>query len=502
MATHSNASLPLVDIPYAYQGLDDRNQPTYKLLVISLITFITVLYFCTYDKSYDDHLPIVNRLFAREPHFVSRLRWALWARRILDDAHKKFGEKPYRLARGDSDVIILSSHHIPELNRLPTETISSRQWHALTMLGHISGIDIVRKTSYHVKILLSRISPALPELLEPTAQRLCRSIERVFPQATDGTWTTIDPLDTVVRCVSEGLALILYGPPTCDDPEIPYLVWLLPAKWHLERGWKIIEDRILPLVKRRMREAEDGGPTNPDMVSWMVKDSKSALQRDPWSLTRLVGTLTAGGTYSTANFVVETLSDLVSSPELLEEIREEIQERNRETGGVWSQAAFNNLDKLESAMKESSRLAPSSLLLYGRVVGEDYTLSDGLRLKKGQTIAVCSHLKASDPELFAEPESYKGRRFYDTDLASHRAQPFRHVDSALLTWGSGRWACPGRFFANMAAKIILVKLIDEYEFNFLDGKRPPNATMHEFILFHPFGRLAVRRRETSLGISF
>ncbi|OTA60396.1 cytochrome P450 [Hypoxylon sp. EC38] len=498
MATWLNNTLPWYDLPYAYQG---SGHSFHKLLITLVISFL-LLYFVGYDKSYNDDLPVVNRLFTREPHFCSRFRWAIRARSILDSAHHKFRDKPYRLARGDTDVVVLPSHYIQELNRLPVEVISSRQWHALTILGHLSGIDIVRRTSYHVKILLSRISPALPDLLVPTAQRLCGSIERVFPQSTDGTWTKIDPLDTIVRCVSEGLALVLYGPPTCDDPEIPYLVWLLPAKWHLEKGWKIIENRILPLVERQMREAETGNPTNPDVVSWMVKDGRSTLQRDPWSLTRLVGTLTAGGTYSTANFVVETLADLVSDPDLLEEIREEIREKHKETGGIWSQEAFNNLDKLESAMKESSRLAPSSLLLYGRVVGSDYTLSDGLRLKKGQTIAVCSHLKANDPTLFKDPDMYKGRRFYDADLAAHRAQPFRSVDSSLLTWGSGRWACPGRFFANMAAKVILVKLIDEFEFKFVGSRRPPNATMHEFILFHPFGRLAVRRRADGLGISF
>lgn len=282
----------------------------------------------------------------------------------------------------------------------------------------------------------------------------------------------------------------------------PYLVWLLPAKWHLEQGWKVIEARILPLVKHRMRELDDGLPTNPDMVSWMVKDAGSSLQKDPWSLTRLAGTLTAGGTYSTANFVVEALCDLVAHPALLEEVREEIRLQHEKCRGVWDQAAFNELDKLESAMKESSRLAPSAMLLYGRVVGEDHTLSDGLRLKKGQTIAIGAHLKSMDPSLFEDPETYKGRRFYDADLASHRAQPFRNVDPLTLTWGSGRWACPGRFFANMTAKIALVKLLDEYEFKFPDHKRPPNAMMHEFILFHPFGRLSVRRRKKTLGIHF
>lgn len=282
----------------------------------------------------------------------------------------------------------------------------------------------------------------------------------------------------------------------------PYVVWLLPAKWHLEHGWKIIESRIVPLIKQRIKETEEGMPTSPDMVSWMVKDGRSELETDPWALARLAGTITAGGTYSTANFVVETISDLVAHPDLLEEVREEIKLQHLKCGGVWDQAAFSDLDKLESAMKESSRLAPSAMLLYGRVVGQDTTLSDGLRLHKDQTIAIGAHLKAMDPLLFKNPETYEGRRFYEADLASHRAQPFHHVDSLLLTWGSGRWACPGRFFANMTAKIMLVKLLDEYDFKFLNGKRPPNVMMHEFILFHPFGKLAVRKRKESLGIHF
>lgn len=54
----------------------------------------------------------------------------------------------------------------------------------------------------------------------------------------------------------------------------------------------------------------------------------------------------------------------------------------------------------------------------------------------------------------------------------------------------------------MTAKIILVKLLDEYEFKFLDGRSRPNTIMHEFVSFDPFGRLAVRRRTSRLGIGF
>ncbi|KAG8169700.1 hypothetical protein KVR01_000445 [Diaporthe batatas] len=523
MASENNTGDTLRDVSFPYQAFSSQ-----AIWVALLLGAVPILLSFVQDKTYNDGLPIVNRYFSREPHFLSRLRWAVGARKILASAKEKFGDQPYRLARGDTDVVVLSPDYIAELNKLPVEVISSRQWHALTMLGDVTGISIVRRTSYHVKILLSRISPALPELLEPAAERACRALTRLLPQDPEAPWTVIDPLDTFVRCVSEVVSLVLYGAPTCDDPELvqlchehtkhlftivfvlrwipaalqPYVVWLLPAKWYLENGWKVIEARIVPLIKQRMEEFENGLPANPDMVSWMVKDARSALQKDPWSLARLAGTLTAGGTYSTANFVVETLCDLVAHPELLEEVREEIRLQHEKCGGVWDQAAFNALDKLESAMKESSRLAPSAMLLYGRVVGEDFTLPGGLRLSKNQKIAVCANDKAMDPEIFEDPETYRGRRFYDADLASHRAQPFRHVDPVLLTWGSGRWACPGRFFANMTAKILLVKLLDEYEYKFPKGKRPPNAMMHEFILFHPLGRLSVRRRKENLGIRF
>lgn len=279
-------------------------------------------------------------------------------------------------------------------------------------------------------------------------------------------------------------------------------MWLLPVKWRLENTWKAIQARTTLLGRQRIKEFNEGLPARPDMVSWILEDANSPFRKDQWALARLIGTITTGATHSTANFLVQTICDLVAHPWLLEEIREEIRLQHAKCGGVWDQTAFNGLEKLESAMKESSRLAPPSMLIYGRRIVEDYTLADGLRLRKGQKIAVFAQHNGMDPVLFEDPGTYKGRRFYDDDLASHRAQPFRHVDPVLLTWGSGRWACPGRFFANMTAKILLLKLLDEYEFKFPNGKRPPNTTMHEFILFHPFERLCVRRRKGNLGITF
>jgi cytochrome P450 len=128
----------------------------------------------------------------------------------------------------------------------------------------------------------------------------------------------------------------------------------------------------------------------------------------------------------------------------------------------WDMNAFNRLDKLDSAMKETSRLAPGSLLVYSRVVEEDCVLSSGLQLKKGQYITTSGHSIATDPEIFPEPRKYNALRFFH-NLERHRAQPFRSVEGDDHRWGAGRWACPGRFIASIVSKVILVKLLDEYE---------------------------------------
>lgn len=242
--------------------------------------------------------------------------------------------------------------------------------------------------------------------------------------------------------------------------------------------------------------------THPNLISWMIRDGRSALDRDPFMLVRLAASVGVGGTYSTASFVTSVISDLTEHPDVLDQVREEIRKQHEKCEGSWTQDSFNSLDKLESVMKETSRLAPGALVVYGRSVEKDYTLSSGLVLQKGDAIGVSYLAKSMDPLAFDQPTTFKGMRFYDRGLAELRARPFRSVDGEFLTWGSGRWACPGRFIANMSAKIALVKMLDEYEFKFVNGKREPHAILHDFTFVHPKTRLMVRRRENNSGIRY
>ena len=80
-------------------------------------------------------------------------------------------------------------------------------------------MDVVLKTNHHVKMLLNRITPALPELLKPSQVRIEDTLTRLFPQRFD-TWTAVKPVDKIVLCISRSITLVTFGDPICDDPEL------------------------------------------------------------------------------------------------------------------------------------------------------------------------------------------------------------------------------------------------------------------------------------------
>jgi cytochrome P450 len=254
-----------------------------------------------------------------------------------------------------------------------------------------------------------------------------------------------------------------------------------------------MQQTIIPEIHRRINQPHTF--ESEDAISWMVRDGKTPFERDPKSLSRLIGALVGGSTYSTAGLVAGVVANVVTQPELLEELRAEIRQKRSQVRGVWDEAAFNDLPKLDSVLKETTRLSPSAVILYSRHMEADYMTSHGLLLRKGQKITVDAGVTSMDAQVYHDPDTFDGLRHLN-------AQPFRRVDNRLLTWGSGRWACPGRFVANIMAKILLVELLHDYEFQFVDGKRPASICVHEFMLSDPFSKMRVRRRKDVLGLEY
>ena len=97
--------------------------------------------------------------------------------------------------------------------------VSSRRSHTSTLVGHLNGVDVVLETDHHVKILLNKLTPALPQLFKPASVRITQTMNGEFPQTTN-IWTAVKPLEKVVLCISRGVAVATVGEPACDNLEL------------------------------------------------------------------------------------------------------------------------------------------------------------------------------------------------------------------------------------------------------------------------------------------
>jgi cytochrome P450 len=264
---------------------------------------------------------------------------------------------------------------------------------------------------------------------------------------------------------------------------------------------KKISSYAIPGLEQRRRS--DNPPRSLTTLDNMMDIAQTEQESDPKFVAKLQSALNAGGVHPTAILVVNVLFDLAKYPQFQDILRDEIRAKHREVKGNWDHKAFDTLHKLDSALKETLRFNPATLTAYTRVIQEDCELSSGLRLRKGQLICVPSCSSQKDPIAFPEPDRYDALRSYNEAQDGKHVRPFKGIDEHAHRWGAGRSACPGRFLASLIVKVMLVKLLDDFEFK-LEPKtsRPDSTMMHEFIWVSLNAKLMVKRRDDSCGIMY
>ena len=94
------------------------------------------------------------------------------------------------------------------------------------------------------------------------------------------------------------------------------------------------------------------------------------------------------------------------------------------------------------------------------------TLSDGSVIPAG-TLAFCAANAINfDPRFYPDAQTFDGLRFYNhrrATLEDENKYQLTSITKAQMQFGSGRHACPGRWFASHQAKLILAAILDRYE---------------------------------------
>ena len=307
-------------------------------------------------------------------------------------------------------------------------------------------------------------------------------------------WLTFQPFLAFVS-----LVVLRFFPPWSHG----LLSWLLPTTYRGHRYIRKAKKILVPEIEHRRKATTAGKPASDgnNLLAWMMEIATEE-EGDAASLAHLEVVLSLASIHTSQMNTVHVLYDLVSRPEYFEVFREEILRVVEEDGPWmrWEKTSFTKLQKLDSFMRESQRFNPPTLLSMHRVMLQRYQLSDGTEIPRNAHISMPVNAIQNDPEVTPEAEVFDGLRYYK--LRQHEGETHLHQFSTtqekILNFGHGKASCPGRFFASLEIKIILVRLIMDYDYKFLEGEgRPANVRAHEFIFPNPETQILIRARKAS-----
>ncbi len=302
----------------------------------------------------------------------------------------------------------------------------------------------------------------------------------------------------------------------------PVLSWipLLPNRWHLYKASK----HLLPFIRQRIEQLEEAKKTGGkiqwnDFTGWYLKqvaDHPDPAERSPEKVVKRLMVVNFAAIHTSTFTATNILFDLLSSPTAaddIKEIREEIQTVLAENGGKWDKNAVAKLLKTDSAVRESLRI--STFMSHGmeRMVinPAGVTMNDGLHLPQGTRLGTSTYSIHHDNNIYEHADTYDTfrfsrarERFEKEGNSSMNKEDLARVLEAknlstvttsdiFLSFGHGRHACPGRFFAATEMKLLLAYIILNYDVKPF-ASRPANMFLAGSILPPMKATISVRRR--------
>lgn len=225
-----------------------------------------------------------------------------------------------------------------------------------------------------------------------------------------------------------------------------------PPKW-AQMGAQKLQTRLLapvsaPKSSDLLQKCIDGREKHPDILA-------------PETVGRLINSIIAAGSDTTAATLTTALYFLVKNPDKLRLLRRELDEHAQK--GLlsmpprWSEV--KKLPYLDAVIKEALRLNPPLPTTLERVVPPQGFIIDGIHIPGGTVVGCMPLLVHLDQNCFGcDAENFNPERWLD--LSREKVYT---MESASLIWGAGSRICLGRHVAELELKKVIPALLSAFE---------------------------------------
>ncbi|KAH8828951.1 cytochrome P450 [Flagelloscypha sp. PMI_526] len=372
---------------------------------------------------------------------------------------------------------------------------------------------------YHVATVRGPLTRNLTTIYPEMREETVASATDHIPLSED--WVEVPAMEGLMKMVSRISNRMIVGLPLCHNQEyldinVKYtmqvitnalLLRMLPHSLRpfvakvvcsTHYSYRRIKKIIGPMLQERLDNDEQFGKSYAgrpnDFISWLL-DTAQGSQRTIRDLCVRILALNFAALHTTTMTVTHALFDLATNPQYIDPLREEVEAITKEHG--WSKASLQKMKKLDSFMRESTRMWGLSPVSSGRLVMKEFTFSNGQVVPPGYILNFIARSIHRDEANFENPLEFRPFRF--SDMRDEEGQGVFHsfvtLEPDFVLFGiPNRHACPGRFFAAVEIKGILAHLITTYDFKTEDGQRPKNIEFGEGFSPNPKAKLLFRKR--------
>jgi len=236
-----------------------------------------------------------------------------------------------------------------------------------------------------------------------------------------------------------------------------------------QKYWKDID--LLRKTSRGVLETRKKNPTDKkDLINGMLKgvDSKTGKKMTEESVMDNMITFLIAGHETTSGLLSFTFYYLLRNPEVYQKAQQEVD--NVIGKGPVTVNHLSKVPYLTAVLRESIRLQPTAPVI-SVTPKEDTVIGGKYAVKSGQLLACLLPMVHRDPAVYGEDaEEFRPERMLDEEFERRN----KEFPNCWKPFGNGMRACIGRAFAWQEALLVLVLLLQNFNFSMDD----PSYQLH------------------------